>query len=134
MKNLKLMTLVFVFAVFAIFSQGFAQDETKKDDSKQEVKTYKMTPQEQSTKITDKLNKKLNLTPEQYTKIQKLFADNISYRRELRTKDIISKSEIKQKQKDFRDGIKSTLTEDQQKQMKKMMKKNFKRYHHKRHF
>jgi hypothetical protein len=134
MKNLKLMTLVFVFAVFAIFSQGFAQDETKKDDSKQEVKTYKMTPQEQSTKITDKLNKKLNLTPEQYTKIQKLFADNIAYRRELRTKDIISKSEIKQKQKDFRDGIKNTLTEDQQKQMKKMMKKNFKRHHHKRHF
>jgi|WetSurMetagenome_2_1015567.scaffolds.fasta_scaffold48698_3 hypothetical protein len=139
MIKLKLILFVFVFTVFSISSQGFAQDdtkkdETKKDETKQEVKTYKMTPEEQATKITDKLNKKLNLTPEQYTKIQKLFADNITYKRELRTKDIISKSEIKQKQKDFRDGIKNTLTEDQQKKMKKMMKKNFKRHHHKSHF
>jgi hypothetical protein len=80
------------------------------------------------------MNKKLNLTTEQYGKIQKLFADNIAYRRELRTKDVISKSEIRQKREDFKNGLKNTLTEDQQKKMEKMMKKNRKGHHHKRHF
>jgi hypothetical protein len=134
MKNLRLSLLVFLFAVFSISSSGLAQDDSKKEDSKRDIKTYKMTPGEQATKITDKLNKELNLTPEQYTKIQKLFADNIAYRRDLRTKDVISKSEIKQKQKDFREGIKSTLTEDQQKKMKDMMKKKRKSHRHKRNF
>jgi len=134
MKKLRLLLLIFAFAVFAISSSGFAQDDTKQEDTKQNVKTYKLTPEEQATKITDKLNKELNLTSEQYTKIQKLFADNIAYRRELRTKDVISKSEIKQKQKDFREGIKNTLTEDQQKKMKDMMKKKHKSHRHKRNF
>jgi hypothetical protein len=131
MKNLKLIVLTLVFAVFAVFSQSFAQNDTKK-----EVKTYKTTPEEQATKITDKLSGKLNLTTEQYGKIQKLFADNIAYRRDLRTKDLISKSEIKQRKEDFKNGLKSTLTEDQQKKMKKMMKKKHakNRKHHRHGF
>lgn len=126
MKNLKLVLLAVIFAVFAVSASVFAQD-----DGKQEGKNYKTTPEEQATKMADKMNKNLNLTTEQYGKIQKLFADNIAYRRELRTKDVISKSEIKAKREEFKNGLKSTLTDDQQKKMKKMMKKKYGK--HKKH-
>lgn len=123
MTNSKLIFSLGVLVFVVIAGTSYAQDNSQKDITKQEVKTYKLTPEEQATKITDRLNKELNLTSEQYTKIQKLYADNIAYRRELKTKDLISKSEVKQKKKDFREGIKNTLTDDQQKEMKKMAKK-----------
>jgi hypothetical protein len=134
MKNTKLILILLAFAVFAISGSVFSQDDIKKDDSKKDVKTYKMTPDEQAAKMTDKLKKKLDLNTEQYGKIKKLFSDNIAYHRELRTKDLISRSEIKQKREDFKNGIKSTLMADQQKKFEKMMKKKFKNHHHKRHF
>ena len=136
MRNTRFLSLGLVLALFLMLNAGFAQDNGNKDGTKQDVKTYKLTADEQATKITDKLNKKLNLTPDQYAKIQKLYADNISYRRELRNKDLISKSEIKQKQKDFREGIKNTLTDEQKGKMKNMMKKNQKKHrkHHRHGF
>jgi hypothetical protein len=134
MNNLKLILVIEVFIILAITVPGFTQDNTQKDVTSQEVKTYKLPPEEQATKITNRLNKKLKLTNEQYEKIKKLFADNITYRRELKTKDIISKNEIKQRKKDFHDGIKNILTDGQQKKMEKMMKKRHKKHHtHHRH-
>jgi hypothetical protein len=131
MKKTKLITLLTVFAFILLIGNVFSQDNNQKEDNKQEVKTPKMTPEEQATKITDKLNKHLNLTSEQYTKIKKLYTDNITYKRELKDKDLISKSEVKAKQKEFREGIKSTLTDEQKEKMKKMMKK--KHGKHKKH-
>jgi hypothetical protein len=128
MKKVKFLLLVITFAVFSVASTGFAQDDTKKDENE---KTYKLTPEEQAKKITDRMKDKLSLTDEQYGKILKLNTDRISYMRDLRSKDLISKSEVKQKREEFRNGMKNTLTEDQQKKMKKMFKK--KHMKHKRH-
>ncbi len=134
MKNKSLIiALITVFAI-AISGSLFAQDDTKQDNSKQEVKTYKMTPEQQATKMADKMKKKLDLNTEQYGKIKTLFADNIAYRRDLRTKDLISRSEMKQKREEFKTGIKNTLTADQMKKYEKMMKKMHKKHHHKKHF
>ena len=136
MKKIKILTSMMIFAFLLLAVNVFPQDNSQKEDTKQEVKTYKMTPEEQATKITDKLNKHLNLTSEQYTKIKKLYTDNITYRRELKDKDLISKSEVKAKQKEFREGIKNTLTDEQKDKMKKMMKKKHgkQRKHHRHGF
>ena len=124
--------MIIMLAFIALPIAMYAQDNTKEDNTKQVTHQYKMTAEEQAKKITDKLTTKLNLTSEQSSSIQKLFADKISYVRELRDKDLISKSEIKAKRKEFRDGIKNVLTKEQQKKFSKMMKHKFKR-HHKRH-
>lgn len=134
MKNKSLIiALITVFAI-AISGSLFAQDETKQDNTKQDVKTYKMTPEQQATKMADKMKKKLDLNTEQYGKIKTLFADNIAYKRDLMTKDLISRSEMKQKREDLQNGIKSTLNADQKKKFEKMMAKKNKKYHHKEHF
>jgi len=130
MKNSKIMITIITIVILAISGLSYSQDDTQKDVKKQ----YKCTPTEKATKITDRLNKRLNLTSEQYNKIQKLYTDNISYRREIRSKDLISKSEIKQKREEFLNGIKSILTDEQQKKMKMIMKKKNRRHHHRRHF
>ena len=75
MTNSKLIFSLGVLVFVVIAGTSYAQDNSQKDITKQEVKTYKLTPEEQATKITDRLNKELNLTSEQYTKIQKLYAD-----------------------------------------------------------
>lgn len=132
MKSIRLILTILMFAFLAAPVISFAQDETKSNDTKQTEHQYKLTPDEQATKIAKRLQDKLNLTSGQYTKIQKLFSDRISYFRELREKDLISRSEVKAKRKEFREGIKSTLDKKQQKKLKKMMKKRFKKMH-KRH-
>jgi len=128
MKKIKLLALLAVSAFLLTAASGFSQEDKKEGNS------YKYTPEEQATKITDKLKEHLDLTPEQYTKIKKLYTDNITYKRELKDKDLISKSEVKAKQKEFREGIKSTLTDKQKDKMKKIMKKKhgMKRKHHRR--
>jgi Spy/CpxP family protein refolding chaperone len=83
--------------------------------------------------MTDKLSTRLKLTNDQSGSIQKLLSDKISYARELRSKDLISKSEIKAKRKEFRDGINKILTKKQQKKFHKMMKKQFRKHHRHHH-
>jgi len=124
MRNLKLMAVMMILCFITTAGIVKAQDSSKSD----KVFKYKNTPEEQAKKMTDRMKSKLKLTDEQYGKILKLNNDNITYMRELRAKDIISKSEVKSKMKDYRDGIKSTLTDKQFKKFKKMMRK----MHHKR--
>jgi hypothetical protein len=119
MKNLKLISVIIVLFIFAVSGISNAQDDTKKE----ETRKNKGTPEEQAKKITDKMKTRLNLTDEQYNKILKLQTDRITYKRELRSKDLISKSEVKQKREEFRNGMKSILTDEQQQKMKDMMKK-----------
>ena len=134
MKNKSLIiALITVFAI-AISGSLFAQDDTKQDNSKQEVKTYKMTPEQQATKMADKMKKKFDLNTDQYGKIKTLFADNIAYKRDLMTKDLISRSEMKQKREELQNGIKSTLNADQKKKYEKMLAKKHKKHHHEEHF
>lgn len=123
MKKTKSIALVVILLFFGMSFISYAQDDqtlTKKE------KQYKYTPEEQAKKITDRMKDHLNLTDEQYNKILKLQTDRITYFRELRSKDLISKSEIKQKRQEFRDGIKNTLTDEQLAKMKKMRKKHMK--------
>jgi len=127
-KN-KFTAVLIIFAIVLLTGAAYSQDE------KTESGKYKNTPEEQAKIITDKLNKHLDLTPEQYTKIKKLYTDNITYKRELKDKDLISKSEVKAKQKEFREGIKSTLTDKQKDKMKNLIKKKHgmkKKKHHRR--
>lgn len=126
MRKTKSIALIIILVIFAVTGISKAQE-----DPTTTVKQYKCTPEEQAKKITDKMKTHLDLTDEQYNKILKLQTDRIAYKRELRGKDLISKSEVKQKRQEFRDGIKNTLTDDQIKKMKKMIKKN--RMKHKKH-
>ena len=128
--------IIALITIFAIAFSGslFAQDETKPDNTKQDVKTYKMTPEQQATKMADKMKKKFDLNTEQYGKIKTLFSDNIAYKRDLMTKDLISRSEMKQKREDLQNGIKSTLNADQKKKYEKMLAKKHKKHHHEEHF
>lgn len=123
MKKPKLIAVIIIFFIFAVSGIGKAQDNSQID----ETKKFKCTPEEQAKKITDKMKTHLNLTDEQYSKILKLNTDRIAYNRELRNKDLISKSEVKQKREEFRSGMKSILTDEQQQKMKDKMKKK----HHK---
>jgi hypothetical protein len=122
MRHTKSIALIIIILVFAVTCVSKAQK-----DPTTTVKQYKSTSEEQAKKITDKMKTHLNLTDEQYNKILKLQTDRIAYKRELRGKDLISKSEVKMKRQEFRDGIKNTLTDDQMKKVEKMMKKK----HHK---
>jgi Spy/CpxP family protein refolding chaperone len=119
MRKSKLMAVIIILFLFTVSGFVNAQDSSRSD----KVIKYKNTPIEQATKMADKMKKHLKLTDEQYNKISTLFADNITYKRDLRTKDLISKSEIKTKNKEFREGIKSTLTKEQFKKFNKMMRK-----------
>jgi len=118
MGKTKSIALIIILLIFAISFTSKAQENPQTKTPK-----FKCTPEEQAKKITDKMKTRLNLTDEQYNKILKLQTDRITYKRELKSKDLISKSEIKQKREEFRNGMKSTLNDDQQKKMKKMMKK-----------
>jgi hypothetical protein len=122
MKKSKLITVIIILFICAITGLNIAQDCSKIG----EKKTYKHTPEEQAKIITDKMKTNLNLTNEQYSKILKLQTGNITYRRELRTKDLISRSEIKQKREEYHSGIKNILTADQMKTWEDMMKKKHK--------
>jgi hypothetical protein len=124
MRNSKLITVIIILFVFTVTGLNIAQDNSQTGEKKK----YKHTPEEQAKIITDKMKSHLNLTDEQYGKILKLQTDNITYKRDLREKDLISKSEIKQKREAFRSGINNTLTADQMKKMDKMMK-----HHHHKH-
>jgi polyphosphate kinase len=121
MKNSKLITIIIILFVFTISGLSKAQENPTSTK-----KQYKCTPEEQAKKITDKMKTRLELTDEQYNKILKLQTDRITYQRELRSKDLISKSEVKQKRQEFRDGIKNTLTDEQLDKTKKMKKKHMK--------
>jgi|GEM_PF-5144579 len=134
MKNKKLyLFMIIMLAFIAMPIAMYAQDESKEDNTKQVTHQYKMTPEEQAKKMTDKLSTRLKLTNDQSGSIQKLLSDKISYARELRSKDLISKSEIKAKRKEFRDGINKILTKKQQKKFHKMMKKQFRKHHRHHH-
>lgn len=127
MRKTKTIAQLIILLIFTVSTLSVAQDDTRTGD----VPKYKCTPEEQAKKITDKMKKHLDLTDEQYNKVLKLQTDRITYHRELQNKDLISKSEVKQKKEEFRNGMKSILTDDQQKKMKKFMNK--KHLKHKRH-
>ena len=116
MKNLKLIVVLVVLFIIALSGMSRAQDNQANDKKK----TYKNTPAEQAKIVTDKMKTKLDLTDDQYSKILKIQTDRITYFRELRDKDVISKSEIKQKRDEFNNSIKNTLTVDQMKTYEKM--------------
>jgi hypothetical protein len=124
MKNLKLIFVIIVLFIIAVSGISKAQDSSKTEEKKK----YKHTPEEQAKIMTDKMKSHLDLTSEQYNKILKLQTDYIIYNRDLRTKDIISRSEIKQRREEYHNGIKNTLTADQMKKWENMMKKKQKKY------
>jgi Spy/CpxP family protein refolding chaperone len=128
MKKTKSMTLIIILLVFAVSFISKAQDNTQAED----IPKYKCTPEEQAKKITEKMKGKLDLTDEQYSKILKLQTDRITYMRELRSKDLISRSEVKQKREEFRNGMKNILTDEQKNKIKMMKEKHMKHRKHKR--
>lgn len=123
MKKTKSIALIIILLVFSVSIIGRAQENSKTEKQTK----YKGTPEEQAKKITDKMKERLDLTDEQYNKVLKLQTDRIIYRRELQNKDLISKSEIRQKREEFRNGMKSILTDEQLKKMKNYSKTKHKR-------
>lgn len=119
MGKTKSIALIIILLIFALSGISRAQENPQTG----EAPKYKCTPEEAAKRITDKMKTNLNLTDEQYSKILKLQTERITYKRELRSKDLISRSEMKQKREEFRNGMKSILTEEQQKMLKEKMKK-----------
>lgn len=120
MGKTKSIALIIILLIFAMSGISRAQENPQTG----EAPKYKCTPEEAAKRITDKMKTNLNLTDEQYSKILKLQTERITYMRELRSKDLISKSEVKQKREEFRSGMKSILTDEQQKMLKEKMKKH----------
>ena len=123
---LPVLIIISMFFITAVYGQN--NDEKKPE--------YKKTPQEQATKIVDKLNSKLNLSSEQYKKVYDAYVDRISKEREIRTESMKLRGKMKDLNKDFGTKMKSTLNDDQQKTFKKMEKKKKKmaKRHKRRNF
>lgn len=125
MKTTKLyMVLVYLLAFLALSISSFAQD-----------KDTKKTPEEKARITSEKLKTSLNLTDEQTTKIYALNLQRIKDNKEFREIKEKQNSDMKKKRSEYKDSLKTILTDDQMKAMKNMHKekKSKKGHRHKRH-
>ncbi len=118
MNKTKSIALTIILLIFLESTLSIAQDNSKIGSKSK----YRCTPEEQAKRITDKMKTQLGLSDEQYNKILQLQTDRIKYLRELREKDLISRSEVKKKREEFRNNINNILTDEQQKKMKSKKK------------
>jgi methionine-rich copper-binding protein CopC len=125
MKTTKLfMVSVCILAFLALSTSSFAQDkETKK------------TPEEKAKYTSERLKTSLNLSDEQTAKMYDLNLQRIKDRKEFKENKDKQNSDMKKKRSEYKNSLKTILTDDQMKAMKKMHKeKKMKKQHkHKRH-
>lgn len=126
-NTLKLLAALFV-SVLLLAGNSYSQDKQKN-----------INPEERAQKLTEKLNKTVDLTVEQQSKIQQLYQSHFAKMQTLResAKDK-EKSEVRQnireQRTELRKGIKEILTKEQTDKLKKSMKhRRCKCGHHKRH-
>jgi protein CpxP len=125
MKNTKLYpVLVYVLAFLALSISSFAQDKDMKNSK---------TPEEKAKFTSERLKTSLNLTNEQTAKIYDLNLQRIKDRKEFKESKDKQKSDIKKKRSEYKNSLKTILTDDQMKDLKKMHKdKKYKKQHKKR--
>ncbi len=127
MKTTKLyMVLVYLLAFLALSISSFAQD-----------KDTKKTPEEKANLTSERIKTSLNLSEEQTAKIYELNLQRIKDHKEFRENKEKQNSDMKQKRSEYKNSLKTILSDDQMKAMKKMhkekkFKKEGKQKHHKR--
>ena len=127
MRTTKLfMVLVYLVAFLALSISSFAQD-----------KEMKKTPEEKAKLTSERLKTSLNLSEEQTSKIYELNLQRIKDHKEFKENKQKQNSDMKQKRSEYKNSLKTILTDDQMKEMKKMhkekkFKKERKQKHHKR--
>jgi len=120
------MVLVYLLAFLALSISSFAQD-----------KDTKKTPEEKAKFTSERLKTSLNLSEEQTAKIYELNLQRIKDHKEFRENKEKQNSDMKQKRSEYKNSLKTILSDDQMKAMKKMhkekkFKKEGKQKHHKR--
>lgn len=130
MKTTKLFpVLVYILAFLALSISSFAQDKEMKNSK---------TPEEKAKFTLERLKTSLNLTDEQSAKVYELNLQRIKDHKGFKEGMDKIKSDRKQKQTEYKNSLKSILTEEQVKNMekmhkdKKLKKQHKKRNHHKR--
>ena len=119
------MSLIFIMLAFSI-NASFSQDKDKKFD-----------PASKANKISEKIQKKLNLSPEKTTAVNQAFLNYYTGMNNFRTAKSDDKTKNKAAIKDIRGSLKTdlqkTLDKKQIKKIKRFMNhrkhKRFMRYH-----
>jgi hypothetical protein len=114
MNTSKLLLGVMVTLAFFIFAMSsFGQ-------SKYNNKVYKdCTPEEKASIISDNLKPVLKLNDEQYNKIYNIYLDRIRWKSVNEVAGMQNKSLRRKKLEEFRSGLKTVLTKEQQESFKK---------------
>lgn len=127
MKTTKLYSaLIYVLAFLVISISSLAQDK--------DSKTIR-TPEEKAKINSERLKTSLNLSDDQYTKIYDLNLQRIKDSKEFREIKLKFKEDRDKKNTEYKNSLKSILTDDQIKSMKTMHKdkKIRKEHRNKRH-
>lgn len=120
MKTIKLkVTMVLILAIIAMSVSSIAQDKDSKT---------KKSPEEIARISTERMKTSLNLSDEQSSRIYDLNLQKIKDRKEFKENKSKLDGERKRKNSEYKNSIKSILTEEQFKKMKKIHKeKKFKK-------
>lgn len=125
MKTTKLhLVLVYILAFLAFSISSFAQD-----------KDNKKTPEEKAKITSERLKTSLNLSDEQTAKIYDLNLQRIKDHKEFKESKDKQNSNMKKKQSEYKNSLKTILTDEQMKKMKDIRKekKSKKEHRHKKH-
>lgn len=136
--------VVILVSMFFLSGMAIAQESTKKVEKQKTEKTKPekkkaerpvLTPAEKADKAVERLDKMVSLTPEQKPKVKELAlvrAEKMASLKSEQTEAEKDKAAFKAVQSDYRAGIKSILTEEQQNVLaeKKAAHKKGKKEHH----
>jgi len=114
MKKMKFnATLVLILALLAVSVSSFAQNKESKT---------KKSPEERAKISTERMKTSLNLSDEQSSKIYDLNLQRMKDRKEFKEGKSKVDSDRKNKRNEYKNSLKSILTEEQYNSMKKMHK------------
>jgi hypothetical protein len=114
MKITKLIAIiVLILALLTISLSGYAQDKEPK---------VKKSPEERAKISTEKMKTSLNLSDEQSSRIYDLKLQSIKDQKEFKERKSKLNSDRRKKGSEYKNSMKSILTEEQYNNMKKMHK------------
>jgi hypothetical protein len=126
MKTAKLyVTFIYVLIFLAISAGSFAQDKDSKESK---------TPEDRAKITSDKMKTSLNLSDEQYTKVYNLNLQKMKDAKEFRESESKLRESREKSFTEYKSTMKTILTDEQMKNMKKMHgDRKFKKGHHRKH-
>lgn len=118
MKKLSLILIasLFSFVVNAQSTETTQKDRVGKYQAHHDGKSEKRIPEEQAKNMTDRLSEKLSLTEEQKLRVHQLHLEKATKRqalREQKAEEAMINEEMKTIRKEFHEGMKKVLTDEQ---------------------